>query len=73
MAFETNQSYLLGVLCIVLIFGSGFITSSADLPSRKNCTIPCTATCDKDCHDKGFQKSGQCIGNILLNGCCCLS
>ncbi|WJX48825.1 hypothetical protein P8452_35339 [Trifolium repens] len=71
MAFHTNQSYLLGVLCIVLIIISGFIPNLAYPPDVK-CTYPCTATCDRDCRAKGFML-GLCDGDIRRRSeiCCC--
>jgi len=40
---------------IYFLFGiySGFVVSVV-VPPGGVCTVPCTATCDKDCHAKGF-------------------
>ncbi|RHN58669.1 hypothetical protein MtrunA17_Chr4g0004851 [Medicago truncatula] len=69
MAFQTNQSYLFDILCIFMMMSSGFVASVV-VPPGGVCTVPCTATCDRDCHDKGFQKSG-CFTHLEKTTCCC--
>ncbi|CAL5210740.1 unnamed protein product [Lathyrus oleraceus] len=69
MAFHTNQSYLF-VVCILLIISSGSVTSIV-VPPGGVCIGPCTATCDNDCHAKGFEKGGQCFTRLIKATCCC--
>lgn len=49
---------------------SGSVTSIV-VPPGGVCIGPCTATCDNDCHAKGFEKGGQCFTRLIKATCCC--
>ncbi|KAK8466535.1 hypothetical protein PHAVU_008G145000 [Phaseolus vulgaris] len=75
MAFRINQTFLLGFLCIALLFSSG-LAQDFDLPGTKCQKGKCVSNtqCAQSCVRQGFKRGGTCEGvvpGIII--CCCFT
>ncbi|CAL5192095.1 unnamed protein product [Lathyrus oleraceus] len=72
MAFSIHRSFFYFILCIALIFPSGFVTGENE---GYRCIRYCDdeSNCSKYCGFDGYQKGGKCM--TLTPGmqywCCC--